>query len=57
MPVPSPCIKVCAMDARREYCEGCWRSLSEIAAWGTMSDAERLATLARLEARRQAQRP
>ena len=33
-------------------CEGCWRSLDEIAAWSAMSDAEKRAVLARLPARR-----
>ena len=57
MSVPSPCIKVCVMDARRELCTGCWRTLGEIAAWGGMNDDARLATLARIAERQQAQRP
>lgn len=39
--VPSPCISVCRMDAQNLQCEGCLRTLDEIAAWGTMQDAER----------------
>jgi predicted Fe-S protein YdhL (DUF1289 family) len=35
--VPSPCISVCRMDAAGEYCEGCCRSLDEIAAWSGLS--------------------
>jgi predicted Fe-S protein YdhL (DUF1289 family) len=37
-PVPSPCISVCRMDESVEYCVGCWRTLDEIAAWGSMDD-------------------
>jgi hypothetical protein len=39
--VDTPCIKVCAIDAVTGLCAGCHRSLSEIAAWATLSDAER----------------
>ena len=30
-PVPSPCISVCRMDERTGWCEGCLRTLAEIA--------------------------
>ena len=30
----SPCIDVCALDARAGHCSGCGRSLAEIAEWG-----------------------
>jgi predicted Fe-S protein YdhL (DUF1289 family) len=39
--VPSPCISVCRMDADSGLCEGCFRTLDEIAAWGMASDAEK----------------
>jgi predicted Fe-S protein YdhL (DUF1289 family) len=42
-PVPSPCISVCRMDAVSGLCEGCWRTLDEIASWGMASDAQRRA--------------
>lgn len=41
-PVPSPCLSICRIDERTGWCEGCWRSLEEIALWGSASDAERL---------------
>lgn len=50
-PVPSPCNKVCTMDPEGRYCIGCRRTLEEIADWGAMTDDERRAVLARLEAR------
>ncbi len=37
----SPCLKLCQMDPQTEQCAGCRRTLAEIAAWGSMSDAER----------------
>jgi predicted Fe-S protein YdhL (DUF1289 family) len=42
-PVPSPCISVCRMNARTGLCEGCFRTIDEIARWSTLSDAERRA--------------
>jgi predicted Fe-S protein YdhL (DUF1289 family) len=38
IPVPSPCINICKIDQQSGLCEGCWRTLDEIAAWGTASD-------------------
>ena len=40
-PVPSPCVSVCRMAAASGLCEGCLRTLDEIAAWSTMDDAAR----------------
>jgi predicted Fe-S protein YdhL (DUF1289 family) len=40
---PSPCISVCRMDAATGFCEGCFRTLDEIAAWGMMADADKRA--------------
>ena len=31
---PSPCISVCRMDADRQYCVGCLRTLDELRCWG-----------------------
>jgi uncharacterized protein len=36
--VPSPCISVCRMDAGTGLCEGCFRTLDEIADWSMASD-------------------
>ena len=36
--VPSPCVSVCRMDPRTQLCEGCLRTLDEIAAWSRMGD-------------------
>ena len=40
-PVLSPCIGLCEIAADG-LCEGCHRSLAEIARWGVMQEAERL---------------
>jgi predicted Fe-S protein YdhL (DUF1289 family) len=39
--VPSPCLSVCRMDSATELCEGCLRTLDEVAAWGRMGDGEK----------------
>jgi len=41
--VPSPCISVCRMDPATGLCEGCWRTLDEIARWGGAPEEERRA--------------
>ena len=52
MSVQSPCINVCRMDAKSGLCEGCARSLDEIAAWSVMDDAEKQAVWDALPQRR-----
>ena len=39
--VPSPCMSICRMDMDTGFCEGCLRTLDEIAAWGSLDDAAR----------------
>ena len=39
--VPSPCLSVCRMDPSTDVCEGCFRTLDEIAAWGRMGDEDK----------------
>lgn len=36
--LPSPCVSVCRMSPASGLCEGCLRSLEEIAAWSRMGD-------------------
>jgi hypothetical protein len=50
--IASPCNKVCVMNGATGLCRGCYRTLDEIARWGTMSDAERSAVVEELPARR-----
>lgn len=48
----SPCISVCRMDAASGWCEGCLRTIDEIAAWSLLDADEQRAVLAALPARR-----
>ena len=56
-PIATPCIKVCAVDGESGLCLGCYRKLSEVAAWTRFTDAERDAILAELPDRRRLIRP
>ena len=51
VPVPSPCIDVCCIDARTGWCEGCRRTLDEIACWSSMDDAAKRAVWEQLATR------
>ncbi|MGH8457646.1 MAG: DUF1289 domain-containing protein [Stenotrophobium sp.] len=42
--IASPCIQVCRLDAA-QVCEGCGRSLAEIAEWPQATDARKLRIL------------
>ncbi|MGZ5268562.1 MAG: DUF1289 domain-containing protein [Caldimonas sp.] len=52
--VPSPCVDVCRIDARTGWCEGCFRTIDEIAAWGALDDRARRTVWKLLPARRRA---
>lgn len=52
--VPSPCTDVCRIDAASGWCEGCLRTLDEIAAWGALDDRAKREVWKRLPGRRQA---
>lgn len=49
--VPSPCVSICELDEGRSSCKGCYRTLREIAGWGALADADKLAIWAQIEAR------
>jgi uncharacterized protein len=50
--VPSPCVSVCRIDPATGWCEGCQRTIDEIARWSLFSDEEKLAVWADLKQRR-----
>lgn len=49
--VLSPCISVCRMDASTGWCEGCLRTIEEIAAWSSFGDDEKRAVWDAIEVR------
>jgi uncharacterized protein len=51
MAISSPCIRVCILDPETGLCEGCGRTREEIARWYGLTEEERLAIMAGLEAR------
>lgn len=55
--VPSPCISLCKINRDSELCEGCLRTLDEIAAWATSSDEEKRDIWRRIELRKAAPNP
>ncbi len=50
--VPSPCVNICRMDDGTGWCEGCLRSIDEIATWSLLDDGEKRAVIAELAQRR-----
>jgi predicted Fe-S protein YdhL (DUF1289 family) len=50
--VTSPCISVCRMDGPTGWCEGCLRTLDEIAGWSAMDDAHKQRVCSALAQRR-----
>jgi predicted Fe-S protein YdhL (DUF1289 family) len=51
-PIASPCTSVCRVDAGTGWCEGCLRTVDEIAAWSRLDDRRRREVWKRLPARR-----
>jgi predicted Fe-S protein YdhL (DUF1289 family) len=49
---PSPCISVCRIDPETGLCQGCLRTLDEIADWPMLSVREKDALLWQLRERR-----
>lgn len=49
--IATPCVQVCVVDGASSLCLGCYRTLSEIAGWSAMTDAERAAIMAALPGR------
>ncbi len=50
--VPSPCTNVCRMNAQSGLCEGCFRTLDEIASWSGATPEEKRAVRAKCDARK-----
>ena len=50
-PVRSPCVSICRIEVSTGFCEGCFRTIDEIADWSTMTDQRRRAVWTELRAR------
>ncbi len=50
--VPSPCNSICRMDEATGWCQGCARTLPEIAAWAGLDEADKRRVWALLPERR-----
>lgn len=50
-PIRTPCILVCLIDADSGLCQGCRRTLDEIAQWAVLDDATRDKVMAELPSR------
>ncbi|WP_408733994.1 DUF1289 domain-containing protein [Paraburkholderia bannensis] len=51
MTTPSPCINVCRMNEASGLCEGCLRTIDEIASWSTLDDDAKRAVWDAIEVR------
>jgi predicted Fe-S protein YdhL (DUF1289 family) len=51
MAVISPCTGVCRINRRTYLCDGCRRSVTEIATWLELSDEQKRALIAELATR------
>ena len=51
-PPKSPCVDICRMDAARQLCIGCLRTIDEIGGWSGFSDERKRQVLAAVAARR-----
>lgn len=54
--IESPCVKICALDARSGQCLGCGRTIDEIARWTDMGAGERARVMGELQWRMTASR-
>jgi predicted Fe-S protein YdhL (DUF1289 family) len=41
--LPSPCISICTMNSQTGLCDGCLRTIDEIAQWSSASEEVKLA--------------
>jgi uncharacterized protein len=51
--VPSPCINICRMDPKTGWCEGCFRTLDEIAQWSTATEEAKRTVWAEIRRRQE----
>ncbi|PRC93729.1 DUF1289 domain-containing protein [Solimicrobium silvestre] len=49
---PSPCTNICKIDAQTGWCEGCWRTIDEIAGWGSAGEPVKELIMQNIEQRK-----
>ncbi len=49
--IESPCIKTCVIDPATRLCDGCGRTIDEIAVWSTYTNDDRRRIMADLPSR------
>ena len=50
--VPSPCVAICTMNPASDFCDGCQRTIDEIAGWSAFSNDEKRQVWVRIGQRR-----
>lgn len=56
MSISTPCVKICIIDPPSGLCQGCGRTVAEIASWSRLSEDDRLSVMATLPGRLAASR-
>ncbi|MGA7815474.1 DUF1289 domain-containing protein [Caballeronia sp.] len=54
--IASPCIHVCRMNASTGLCDGCFRTIDEIAAWSSADAVQKRGILAEADVRKKTPR-
>ena len=49
--IKSPCINICKMNPQTKLCEGCKRTIEEIASWSMLTDEEKAIIIQELRLR------
>jgi predicted Fe-S protein YdhL (DUF1289 family) len=50
--IASPCVNICRIDRASRLCQGCARTIDEIARWTALSDKDRDRIIAELPGRK-----
>lgn len=49
--IETPCRKICKINKKTELCEGCFRTIEEIARWATFTSVQRKQIMLQLPSR------
>jgi predicted Fe-S protein YdhL (DUF1289 family) len=47
----SPCIKICKLDPKQQFCLGCKRTVEEIAKWSSFTEQQQIIIIEQLKGR------